>query len=85
LWPGLDPLGQTLDLAAIPEGRSGRRLHDRVRVIGVTEDVATGTILDGSIHLRLFSDGHAGPRGRDDARQGPYRRRRRAAVGVRPP
>ena len=47
LWPGLDPLGQTLDLAAIPEGRSGRRLHDRVRVIGVTEDVATGTILDG--------------------------------------
>ena len=47
LWPGLDPLEQTLDLAAIPEGRSGRRLHDRVRVIGVTEDVATGTILDG--------------------------------------
>ena len=46
LWPGLDPLGQTLDLAAIPEGRSGRRLHERVRVVGVTEDVATGTILD---------------------------------------
>jgi ABC-type antimicrobial peptide transport system permease subunit len=47
LWPGLDPLGQTLDVAAIPEGRSGRRLHDRVRVIGVTEDVATGSILEG--------------------------------------
>jgi predicted permease len=47
LWPGLDPLGQTLDIAAVPAGRSGRRLHDRVRVVGVTEDVATGSILDG--------------------------------------
>ena len=47
LWPGLDPLGQTLDLAAVPAGRSARRLHERVRIIGVTEDVATGSILDG--------------------------------------
>jgi predicted permease len=48
LWPGLDPLGQTLDLAAVPEGRSDRRLpRGRVRVIGVTEDVANGAIIDG--------------------------------------
>lgn len=48
LWPGLDPLGQTLDLAAIPEGRADRRLpRGRVRVIGVTEDVTNGSIFDG--------------------------------------
>jgi predicted permease len=48
LWPGLDPLGQTLDLAAVPEGRADRRLpRGRVRVIGVTEDVANGSILEG--------------------------------------
>jgi predicted permease len=48
LWPGLDPLGQTLDLAALPEGRADPRLpRGRVRVIGVTEDVVTGPIIDG--------------------------------------
>ncbi len=48
LWPGLDPLGQTLDLAAVPEGRSDRRLpRGRVQVIGVTEDVVNGNIFDG--------------------------------------
>ena len=48
LWPGLDPLGQTLDLAAVPEGRADRRLpRGRVQVIGVTEDVASGNIFDG--------------------------------------
>ena len=48
LWPGLDPLGQTLDLAAVSEGRSDRRLpRGRVRVIGVTEDVVSGNIFDG--------------------------------------
>ena len=47
LWPGLDPLGQTLDLAAVPEGRSDRRLpRGRVQVIGVTEDVVSGNIFD---------------------------------------
>ena len=45
LWPGLDPLGETLDLAAVPEGRSDRRLpRGRVQVIGVTEDVVNGNI-----------------------------------------
>jgi hypothetical protein len=48
LWPGLDPLGQTLDLTQVPEGRADRRLpRGRVRVVGVTEDVATGSILEG--------------------------------------
>jgi predicted permease len=50
LWPGLDPLGQTLDLPAAPEGRTDQRLpRGRVRVIGVTEDVATGSIMEGGI------------------------------------
>jgi len=48
LWPGLDPLAQTLDLTQVPEVRADRRLpRGRVRVVGVTEDVATGSILDG--------------------------------------
>jgi putative ABC transport system permease protein len=48
LWPGLDPLGQTFDLAATPGGRSDRRRpRGRVQVIGVTEDVASGNIFDG--------------------------------------
>jgi predicted permease len=48
LWPGLDPLGQTLDLAERAEGRVDRRLpRGRVQVIGVTEDVASGSIFDG--------------------------------------
>jgi hypothetical protein len=47
LWPGLDPLAQTLDLPQVPEGRTDRRLpRGRVRVVGVTEDVAAGSILD---------------------------------------
>jgi ABC-type antimicrobial peptide transport system permease subunit len=50
LWPGLDPLGQMLDLTQVPEGRADRRLpRGRVRVVGVTEDVASGSILDGGI------------------------------------
>jgi predicted permease len=48
LWPGLDPLGQTFTLAAVPERRSDRRLPPgRVQVIGVTEDVANGNIFEG--------------------------------------
>jgi predicted permease len=48
LWPGLDPLGQTLDVASIPGGRADPRLpRGRMRVIGVTEDVANGSIFDG--------------------------------------
>src|SRR5436190_5811967 len=48
LWPGLDPIGQTLDLAAVPEGRADRRLpRGRAQVIGVTEDVTNGNVFDG--------------------------------------
>jgi predicted permease len=48
LWPGLDPLEQTLDVAADPQGRSDRRLpRGPVRVIGVTQDVTNGSILEG--------------------------------------
>jgi len=48
LWPGADPLGQTIDLAAGPERPLDPRVPGRrVRVIGVTEDVATGSIVEG--------------------------------------
>jgi predicted permease len=47
LWPGVDPIGQTLDLVP-PQGRSPRRpTHTSVRVIGVAEDVVTGSLQDG--------------------------------------
>jgi macrolide transport system ATP-binding/permease protein len=50
LWPGLDPIGQTLDLGAVPGERSDRRLpRGTVRVIGVTEDVATGSLTDAKV------------------------------------
>jgi predicted permease len=48
LWPGLDPIGQTLDLVPSRAGSSARRpAHGSVRVIGVTEDVMNGTIIAG--------------------------------------
>ena len=47
LWPGVDPIGQTLDLLP-PQGRSQRRpSHTSVRVIGVAEDIVTGSLQDG--------------------------------------
>src|SRR5204862_7854947 len=47
LWPGRDPLGQTLGFAAVPAGRADRRLpRGRVQVVGVTEDVISGNIFD---------------------------------------
>jgi predicted permease len=50
LWPGLDPLGQTLNLATLPEGRADRRLpRGRVTVVGVTEDVANGALTEGVV------------------------------------
>ncbi|MGH9239795.1 MAG: ABC transporter permease [Vicinamibacterales bacterium] len=48
LWPGLDPLGQTLDLTASSARRPDRALpRGRVQVIGVAEDVANGSMTDG--------------------------------------
>jgi hypothetical protein len=50
LWPGRDPIGQTLDLASVPDARADRRLpRGSVRVIGVTEDVATGGMTDATL------------------------------------
>ena len=48
MWPGLDPLGQTLDITDSSARRPDRPLpRGRVRVIGVAEDVANGSITDG--------------------------------------
>jgi hypothetical protein len=48
LWPSLDPIGRTLDLPPADASVRGRRpRHTSVRIIGVTEDVSTGTLLDG--------------------------------------
>ena len=50
LWPGLDPIGQTLDLPTIRDGRSDQRLpRGSARVIGVTEDVATGGLTSAAV------------------------------------
>jgi ABC-type antimicrobial peptide transport system permease subunit len=50
LWPGRDPIGQTLDLPVVPDARADRRLpRSSVRVIGVTEDVATGSLTDAAV------------------------------------
>jgi putative ABC transport system permease protein len=48
LWPGLDPLGQTLEITESSAQRPERPLpHGRLQVIGVAEDVANGSITDG--------------------------------------
>ncbi len=48
LWPGLDPIGRTLNLPPVDAPVRGRRpRHTSVRIIGVAEDVSTGTLLDG--------------------------------------
>jgi predicted permease len=48
LWPGLDPIGQTLNLVPSSGRRATRRpAHTSVRVIGVTEDVVSGILMDG--------------------------------------
>ena len=47
LWPGLDPIGQTLEIAPL-RGRPERMpSHTSVRIIGVTEDVVSGTLTEG--------------------------------------
>src|SRR5262249_1204046 len=48
LWPGLDPLRQTLDLTPVPGGRADQRLpRGGAQIIGLTEDVISGNIFDG--------------------------------------
>jgi predicted permease len=48
LWPGLDPIGQTLEVTPARGSRPQRRpAPTRVHVIGIAEDVVNGTLLDG--------------------------------------
>jgi hypothetical protein len=48
LWPGLDPIGRTLDLLGAADSPQ-RRIpgHRTVRVIGVVEDVGSGSLIEG--------------------------------------
>jgi ABC-type lipoprotein release transport system permease subunit len=48
LWPGLDPIGQTLQLAPVPGPPERIPDHTSVTIIGVTQDVASGTMLEGT-------------------------------------
>jgi predicted permease len=54
LWPGLDPLGQTLDLSASQRQPSRRLGHRTVRVVGVAEDVIGGSFTDGSDGTAIY-------------------------------
>jgi predicted permease len=48
LWPGLDPIGQTLELVPPRTPASERRpAHTSVRVIGVVNDVVNGPLITG--------------------------------------
>src|SRR6185503_3677418 len=47
LWPGHDPVGQTLDIRATGLGSERMPDHANVRIVGVAEDVANGTMLEG--------------------------------------
>ena len=62
LWPGGDPIGQTFDLLP-QQGRSARRpRHTSVRVIGVAEDVVSGSLQDGVDRTCVyFTTGFRGP------------------------
>lgn len=76
LWPGLDPIGQTIELVPSGTRRTERRpAHSSVRVIGVAEDVVNGMLLDGiddtciyfATSLRLPVEQSMLVRGRTDA------------------
>jgi predicted permease len=62
LWPGLDPIGQTLEIVPVP-GRPERLPgHTSVTIVGVTEDVVTGTLLEGiDTALVYFATGLRSP------------------------
>ena len=75
LWPGLDPIGQTLEIVPV-RGRPERMpSHTSVRIIGVTEDVVNGTLTEGiDLTCVYFATGLRSPgemsllvRGRTDA------------------
>jgi len=49
LWPGINAIGQTLELTQPSNSQAERRPpHTSVRVIGVTEDVTSGSLIDGA-------------------------------------
>jgi predicted permease len=45
-WPGLDPVGQTLEIRRLDGRAQGVPVHTSVRIIGVTEDVASDLLFD---------------------------------------
>jgi ABC-type antimicrobial peptide transport system permease subunit len=45
-WPGLDPVGQTLEIRRLDARSQGVPAHTSVRVIGVTEDIASDLLFD---------------------------------------
>jgi putative ABC transport system permease protein len=45
-WPGLDPIGQTLELRRLDGRSQGVPAHTSVRIVGVTEDVASDMLFD---------------------------------------
>jgi putative ABC transport system permease protein len=47
LWPGLDPIGQMLEIGQIGARVERPTAHTSVRVIGVTEDVVNGALTEG--------------------------------------
>ena len=48
LWPGVEPIGRTLEIGAMAGAGSGRRPeHRTVQIIGVVGDATNGNLLDG--------------------------------------
>ena len=45
-WPGLNPVGQTLEIRRLDGRSQGVPAHTSVRIIGVTEDVASDVLFD---------------------------------------
>ena len=45
-WPGLDPIGQALEIRRLDVRSQGVPAHTSVRIIGVTEDVAGDMLFD---------------------------------------
>ena len=45
-WPGLDPIGQALEIRRLDARSQGVPAHTSVRIIGVTEDVASDILFD---------------------------------------
>jgi predicted permease len=60
LWPGRDPIGQTLDVLPVRGERSPDQT--RVEIIGVTEDVVSGTLIEGvDVTCVYFAAGFRSP------------------------